>query len=87
MAKIPRKAVRLIYGAVALLAFVAFVRFLGVRLWPNARVAFMVISLVGIVVLLVIPLAFSGLGFYRSDSLTKVNQAMAREESESDRSR
>jgi uncharacterized protein YqfA (UPF0365 family) len=87
MAKIPKKAVRLIYVAVALLAFAAFFRFVGVRLWPNARVAFMVISLVGIVVLIVIPLAFSGLSFYRSDPLKKVNQAMAREESESDRSR
>ena len=84
MAKITEKAARLLYVALALVAFAVFFRFVGARLWPNARIAFMVVTLAGIVVLLVVPLAFPSVGFYRSDSLKKANEAMAREESESD---
>ena len=84
MARIPKGVLRLIYVAIALLVLAAFYRFVGLRLWPDARVPFMVISLGGIVVLLIIPLTFRKLGLYRSDSLKKVNEAMAREESESE---
>ncbi len=83
LATLPKKALRFVSVAVALLAFAVFFRFVAVRLWPKASVALMLISLVGIVALLAIPLVFPGLGFYRSNSLKKVNEAMAREESES----
>jgi hypothetical protein len=71
--------------AVALLALALTDRFFGAILWPSLRGVFLIISVVGLAVLIVVPLASRRLGFYRSDSLKKVDEVMAQEESESDR--
>jgi hypothetical protein len=88
MVRMPATAVRLLcYAALVLTAFAIFFHFVDAKLSPIARGVFILVLLVGLVVLIFIPLAFPRLGFYRSDSLKKVNEAMAREESESDGSR
>jgi hypothetical protein len=87
MITIPPKAARLLGVALALVAFAVFVRFIGVKYWPNARIVFIVLLLGSIVALLTIPLSIRAFGFYRSDPLKKVNEAMEREGAESDEHR
>jgi hypothetical protein len=74
-----------LWVTVALLALALTDRFLGTILWPGLREVFLGISVLGLAVLLIVPLAIRRLGFYRGDSLKKVDEAMAREESESNR--
>jgi hypothetical protein len=71
--------------AVALVGLALIDRFLGTILWPSMRGVFLIISVLGLAILIVVPLASRRLGFYRGDSLKKVDEAMAREESESNR--
>jgi hypothetical protein len=63
------RSIRFLCIAAAFVAIALTDRFFGIILWAS----------------LVVPLANRRLGFYRGDSLEKIDEAMAREESESNR--
>ncbi|HVX91198.1 MAG TPA: hypothetical protein VHC20_06270 [Candidatus Paceibacterota bacterium] len=81
MSHLSKKSI--LYVAVGGLVFAIFYRLVSDKLSANAREVLMFIAVIGLVVLLVLPLAARRVGFYKEDSLKRINDAMAREESES----
>jgi hypothetical protein len=83
MATMRKSMAYLAYVAAVLLAFAVTLRLVGHSLSLNTRVPLFILAFLGIGALLALPLIFPKAGLYRSESLKEVDEAMAREESES----